>query len=136
MSRQIKFRAWHEGRKAWLHDGKPPSGGCHILGETILLGGWMYQLSLEELDHVVVEQFTGLVDSKAREIWEGDIVSVAGWQHKGQIRWHHSGFRAAYSWPEKGETKWGGIDLTYFAGDTMDTLEVIGNLHDNPELLA
>lgn len=135
MSRQIKFRAWHEGRKAWLHDGKPPCGGCNILGETIWAFGEWCRVSIEELNDIVVEQFTGLVDSKGTEIYEGDIVSIVDWQHKAQIRYNHSQFQAAYSWIEKDEVKWAGVGLDYFAGAWIKMVEVIGNVHDNPELL-
>lgn len=71
MNRPISFRAWHKGRKKWLHD--KSYGGCHILGECILLGGFV-NVPMEELNDVIVTQFTGLQDSKGVDIYEGDII--------------------------------------------------------------
>ncbi len=76
MSRPIKFRAWHEGRKEWLHDSSAPCGGCSILGETIWAFGEWCRVPIEELNDVVVEQWTGLHDRDGQFIYEGDIVAI------------------------------------------------------------
>lgn len=72
MSRTIAFRAWHQGRKEWLHD--KSWGGCHILGETIWAFGEWCRVPLEELNDVVVEQNTGLKDRHGVDIYEGDTL--------------------------------------------------------------
>jgi len=72
MNRPISFRAWHEGRKKWLHD--KSYGGCNILGETIWAFGEWCRVPIEELNDVVVTQFTGIQDSKGVDIYEGDII--------------------------------------------------------------
>jgi uncharacterized phage protein (TIGR01671 family) len=72
MNRPISFRAWHSGRKTWLHD--KSYGGCHILGETIWAFNQWCRVSIEELNDVIVTQFTGLQDSNGVDIYEGDIV--------------------------------------------------------------
>ena len=78
MNRPIRFRAWHAGKNLWVHDSKGIAGGCNILGEVILLGGWMSEVSITELNDIVVEQFTGVLDRDGREIYEGDIIE---WSH-------------------------------------------------------
>ena len=130
MSREIKFRVWGKTEKeyirypfAWLILFDSPDG-----------------LEIEENKDLVVEQYTGLTDKNGKEIYEGDIVEqfVCGiHQFKGkkcgrstiwQVRW------------DKRECC---FELHYLSGslfgDSMmsdgDEYEVIGNIHENPELL-
>lgn len=146
MSRVIKFRAWHAKRGQWLHDGKPD--GCHILGETILFGEWMRGVSIEELNDVVVEQFTGLNDKSGQSVYEGDIVEI-----KGEMIGHY--FRAEtnevvggqfpYTW--KGVVEWDSgyaAFLIQYVGQDYDgrghgmdlpRCKVLGNIHEHPHLL-
>jgi hypothetical protein len=72
---QKEFRAYDNLNKKWLHSYKT-LGGCNILGETILLGGWMHSVRLENLKYVVVEQFTGLYDKNNTKIFEGDYFLI------------------------------------------------------------
>ena len=81
-----------------------------------------------------VGQFTGLHDSKGKEIYEGDIVK------------HTDGVNVVVEWCEQ-EVGWRlyhgflykaikGISNTwYFENLNWEGLEVIGNIHENPELL-
>lgn len=72
-----------------------------------------------------VGQFTGLKDKNGNEIYEGDVVrnDIAGFC--GIVKYKDSAFII-----DLGETKG-----TLFACLQTEPLEVIGNIHDNPELL-
>ncbi len=124
--RPLSFRAWHSTRKVWLHD--KSYGGCHILGETILLGGWC-SVSIDELNDVVVTQFTGLKDSKGVDIFEGDIVVYDTGDAReneryaslliSEVKWDLDRWRIAYSAAAYRWTK----------------MTVIGNVFEHPEMV-
>ncbi len=90
-----------------------------------------------DVEPKTVGQYTGIKDKNGTEIYEGDIVLVKA-----------EGYESIIS-----EVTWGGIeypafDLPNYDGDTMngfssiyhsepkETIEVIGNIYENPELLA
>jgi uncharacterized phage protein (TIGR01671 family) len=89
--------------------------------------------SFEDLEHLAVEvdpetvgQFTGLVDCKGKEIYEGDILIGK------------SGFECAVSWDElNGCWKAESIKAKRICimVQCFQDREIIGNMHSNPELL-
>ena len=136
--RELKFRAWFEKEKRWLH-GYPKLGGCSITGETIIMRAWMSEVKLEDYNAVVIEQFTGLRDNNGREIYEGDALLLTYWTNGGR-----SG--KAKKWPTTIE--WYELDARFlaipvpgkpesynFCFGYFDEGEVIGNIHENHELL-
>ena len=76
-----------------------------------------------------IGEFTGLTDCNGNKIFEGDIVTCCygGKKYKGKIIYWDCAFCVSYSAPIK------------FIG-TLDDIaidcEIIGNIHDNPELLG
>lgn len=67
-----------------------------------------------EVDYKTLGQFTGLTDKNGRRIFEGDIVKRG--DNKYDVRWSNN-------------------DCAMF-GLPRAPFEVIGNIHDNPELLG
>ncbi len=74
-----------------------------------------------------VGQFTGLRDSDGREIYEGDIIKVR--THNPYWRFRRN---FLVTWGEDGWLLDGDSLYSWFS---FHTLEVIGNIHDNPDLL-
>lgn len=77
-----------------------------------------------------VGQFTGLTDCNGKEIYEGDIISLRG--YVAEVRWSSnlSAFCIRFSF----ESELGIKPLGSWI-DRRRPCKVIGNIHDNPELL-
>lgn len=72
-----------------------------------------------------VGQFTGLTDKNATKIFEGDIVKYSNGY--GHIAWAE--LHVAFMCVEENGEYWEWISNMY-------DIEVVGNIHDNPELLG
>ena len=137
--RKILFRGQTRrlGEKVWMNGEKVPSnwvygGICHGKGSFSIIYGWMDDEREAPIDkHVVytdtVGQYTGLTDKNGKKIFEGDIVKEynifgvevgIGAVHWSDLflAWHITKNKSMYS-------------------GNIASYEVIGNIHDNPELL-
>lgn len=78
------------------------------------------------VDIDTVGQYTGLTDKKGKKIFEGDILKGA-WDTIFQVVYDdcYLGFRA--------KEKYGMHNCIDYYG--LDRIEIIGNIHDNPELM-
>jgi len=93
------------------------------------------------VDPETVGQFTELHDTSGKEIYEGDIVSFSIFDHngsdkryKGVVRWGRAMFEIWHDIESEYYGSDGGFVLAW-AHFQDDEFEVIGNIHDNPELL-
>lgn len=138
MSREILFRGQtrRKGEKVWM-DGRPVDSnwvyGCVLQGGgafSIIYGSDNYDdIRGSTIDkHPVytdtLGQYTGLTDKNGKKIFEGDILNI--------------------EYPETivknavieyvGASFYGSTDFDYWELDDYREIEVIGNIHDNPEL--
>lgn len=119
MNRQIKFRAWDSKNK------KFPFIGFHIIGECTAFD-LINQYRLEELNDLVVTQYTGLQDAKGNDIYEGDLVKFRD-DFTAEIIWCEED--AAFQ--VKSENKGG----AFLNSNYMLNFEIIGNIFENTDLL-
>ena len=80
-----------------------------------------------------VGQFTGLLDKNGTRIFEGDIVKrIFVDEHLQEIEQLWEVYWGQWCWMKK---KANGIGFSFDSIEARDS-EVIGNIHDNPELLS
>ena len=125
--REIVFRGKHKATGKWcegnLHVDK--QGVAIITPDDTPLGCY------GQVDPDTVGQYTGLIDKNGKKIFEGDIVVLtlpAAKMHWRAVYKFHSG-AFGMVWEHMGE-RW-----QAFAGICNAEYEVIGNIHDNPELV-
>ena len=119
---RFRFRAWDTEKKELIYDAelaydymRPCSGGKIIEADCFgdVLANKRY----------IVEQSTGLKDKNGRLIYENDVVSC-GHPDIGYVKWKDGGFWVS-GWNYV-------IPWNFF---TTHKWEVLGNVHENPELL-
>lgn len=111
-------RSWngHKPHKSW------------ILDSPITNGGWFALMGRTAVDDETVSQFTGLYDKNGKEIYEGDVVKCGDFIYEVC----YDGIRfASFVLIRKGDM------FKHYFGEAMEATEceIIGNIHDNPELL-
>ena len=139
--RAIKFRAWNkiEGNMVDLQKITPLALSDSMNNQLALMNrkGLFLPLDIPEL---VLMQYTNLNDSKDVEIYEGDIVKWDGyyfgdsWQKpwEGIVKYENGGFRISHELEENNRY----IPPSFCSGDIYNySIEIIGNLYENPELL-
>lgn len=119
--RKIKFRVWDDTRKVWDTGRDNELFFSQDNDEEGVLK--FHQPKLTKYRNYVIEQFTGVKDKNGREIYEGDIINSI--MCIGVCTYSEN---EANFWVNCQES-----DITTFTGEYWG--EVIGNIHENPELL-
>lgn len=109
--KEIKFRAFQKNTKTMF-----PIISLRKICTT------SPRLTEEEYDDLIIMQSTGLFDKNGKEIFEGDIVTVE-WKNFHTVQYDSGEFffywNKAYS-----------LGIHHY-----NESEVVGNIHENPELL-
>lgn len=126
---ELKFRVWSKKQKTY--DYKYPfnvSGSFYIAQNGVLLSDYGNVITPEvKQNDFVIERFTGLRDKNDHMIYEGDIVSEHNGDLKGVVKQAEDGQWIIY---------WDNIpDGRSVLFEHSNFCEVIGNIHDNPELI-
>lgn len=134
MNREIIFRAkcfgnWRYGN--YIHFVKKPTNSrCNINYKDFIItneddGEHYYPIT----DLSSVGQYTGLKDKEGKRIFEGDIV-IIGEKLKTKVVYYDGAFRMQ---SEFSPTPTDTTDMGYMMREF--SVRIIGNIHDNPELI-
>lgn len=126
--REILFRGKHSEKSMWDYgDLYIDHGKVYIGSRDMMHGVRVYGEVIPD----TVGQYTGLIDKNGTKIFEGDIVKLrllaAKMEWKGVCEYRNGAFGLA--WQYAGER------YCTFAGTCNAEYEVLGNIHDNPELM-
>lgn len=146
MMREILFRGQtrRKGEKVWM-DGSPVEsnwvygGVCQGTGDfSVIYGNLDEERELPTEKWVVytdtIGQYTGLTDKNSKRAFEHDVIKhhfgdEIGVIRYGEYRGGHVGFYV--DWVRGTASELLRKDLAYW----MKIVEILGNIHDNPELL-
>lgn len=116
--RTIKFRGKSLETDDWVYG---------FLADGNLICTWDNRRNAHEVLSTTVGQFTGLTDKNGKEIYEGDILLNNG--NRRIVEWKYGTF--GLSMHENGFPFQAFYELPVPIVDSA----VIGNIHDNPELI-
>lgn len=132
-NRKISFRAWNTQENKmlyrklfemnWYSTEKNDEAGSHCWGA--ISGG--------QERFMEIMQFTGLLDKNGKEIYEGDIIkeySKFDGEMQFKVTWRDYYWTLEYSTNKSGYHSVGDVPLK-----SWKSIEVIGNVYQNPELL-
>lgn len=124
MKREIKYRAWDVFNDCYTYSNKAANLAQFFTRCQALIEGG---------NKLIFEQFTGLKDKNGKEIYEGDVTQDTYHINNEEYK---SGIQIVYwdsnncSFSIKPSRPYGYSPLYY-----SDKREVVGNIHENPELL-
>lgn len=115
--RDFKFRLWDDNAKRWLSR-----------GESVEVAfSQLFPESIKAEANFYLEQYTGFKDQNGREIYEGDIIWLFGIHL--EVVWSQD--EAKFDLMNKDFR----VGAFVFNKNTVQHIEIIGNIHENPELL-
>jgi YopX protein len=107
--REIKFRAWEASNRQMNYDPR-------FIAWESAAGMPLYAINRAQQEpDVVLMEYTGLKDKNGKDIYEGDILKGS---NGGLVKCEDA------------------LRVLYSSADLARQLEVVGNIYENPELLA
>ena len=121
--RDILFRGKRLDNGEWVEGDLVHS--AYKIGDTCV-GTYGSSLGMHQVDPFTVGQYTGLMDKNGERIFEGDVLTVDG----------EDGFFALEFQEDTARFVMSGDSIVVdFDNFWSYEVEVMGNIHDNPELL-
>ncbi len=121
--RESKFRGFNRKNGVWLYGFYLQNRGAHFVCPDEFAEGKSWDDY--EIDPKTRGEYTGMADRNKREIYEGDII----YDHYSNNRFRVYFTRASFDVEGILEAEYRSLS------DVANDSEVIGNIHDNPELL-
>lgn len=130
-----RFRVWHTELGLYLKDNEfyiNPDGSVYSAFESydnkIRKTDYIENFSRDDFDegYIIVEQYTWLKDKNGKEIYEGDIV---------EYDWYITSNKTVYRTKEQVVFDDMGARLRNDRIRNCSNVEVIGNIHENADLL-
>lgn len=147
MNREILFRGKRADNGEWVYGFLVCMNYIDVFIQKVCYDGQeeIRYCTVEhyQVDTNTVGQFTGLCDKNGNKIFEGDIVCV---RHKdsnicflGDVQFEYGVFGIEWTANKKDKSLVGFFgqkhNLKRFDDGVLEYIEVIGNIHNNPELL-
>lgn len=127
-NRKIKFRFWHKSANQFLYFEDPDIEINDGYGMFLVPIKDYSSIDCDGLqEKITFQQFTGLKDKNEIDVYEGDLIEYKfdDTSFKCIIKWENFG------WVMSDINDEGCIPLVY-----IDTLQVVGNVFENSELLS
>ena len=110
-----------ELRNPFNHEGSP---ACFIMPKEVNIADPDSIAEQEVVDPATVGQFTGLLDKHGKEIYEGDVYQFEHPDSVNEVSFSMGGGFAGWD-----------FSPAFTDAHKLTNIKVIGNIHDNPELL-
>ena len=122
--RKILFRGKRTDTGEWVYGAYLPKSGMICTEKTYPNSTLYIDLFV---DRDTVGQFTGMTDKDGKMIFEGDIVNGHNSLHEDRPIYRVVYKRNGFYHMDEDDVAW--------HPDNIEKVKVIGNIHDNPELL-
>ena len=147
--RKILFRGcdgtgkWHEGSLIVISVKKPVQKDVAPYEEYYIKGQAFGRVEME-VDPETIGQLVSPATKDHPDIWEGDIIEICGndptLAQRTVVEWHkhQAEFVVLLTNPSNGDKGYCPLSLVFLdlQGEDAIAIKVLGNIHDNPELIT